>query len=158
MGGRPFPDVEPQRRRLMSRIGRENTKPEILVRQALHRAGIRFRLHRHDLPGSPDVVLPGRRIAVFVHGCFWHRHDCKAGRVPKTRTEYWEAKFTRNVERDAQTKAALEAFGWAVVVVWECQASQASDLTRIVNEIAQRPTRQQLRGASMGVGVQGDPC
>lgn len=142
MGGKPFPDVDPERRRLMRRIGRENTAPEIVVRQAMHQAGLRFRLHPHDLPGSPDIVLPGRRVAVFVHGCFWHGHDCRAGRVPKTRTEYWKAKFARNAERDAQVKSALQADDWTVVVIWECQVKRPDELGRIVAEIAALPVHR----------------
>lgn len=142
MGGKPFPEVDADRRRLMARIGRENTAPEIAVRRMMHRMGLRFRLHPRDLPGSPDVVLPGRKVAVFVHGCFWHRHDCRGGRVPKTRADYWEAKFTRNVARDAQAAAALEAAGWTVVVIWECQARQPEALARIIGEIAAVPPRR----------------
>lgn len=145
MGGKPFPQVDPARRALMARIKREDTKPELLVRRALHRAGLRFRLHCHDLPGCPDIVLPARRVAVFVHGCFWHRHMCRAGRVPKTRTDYWEAKFARNVERDAQVRTALEAAGWRVVVVWECEAESPEKLERIVRDIANLPRQPRVR-------------
>jgi DNA mismatch endonuclease (patch repair protein) len=106
----------------MARIGREDTSPELLVRRAMHRAGLRYRLHRKDLPGTPDIVLPGRRVAVFVHGCFWHAHHCRAGRLPKTRTDYWAAKFQRNIERDEHAKAALEEMGWRPIVIWECEA------------------------------------
>lgn len=139
MGGKPFPGVDPDRRRLMSGIGRKNTSPEVLVRKAMHRAGLRFRLHRHDLPGTPDIVLPSRKVAVFVHGCFWHRHDCKAGRLPKTRTEYWEAKFVRNVERDRCVQAALERAGWVVLVIWECEAKRGDNIACLIHKITALP-------------------
>lgn len=106
----------------MSRIRGKDTRPEIAVRSLLHRMGLRFRLHRRDLPGSPDIVLPGRRTVVFVHGCFWHRHEgCSGASVPKTRIEFWEAKFARNVERDARNRRDLKRLGWRSVVVWECE-------------------------------------
>lgn len=142
MGGKPFSDVDPKRRHLMAQIGRENTAPEIAIRRAMHRAGLRFRLHPHNLPGRPDIVLPGRRLAIFVHGCFWHGHDCKAGRVPKTRTEYWKRKFARNAERDADVNAALKEKGWTVVVIWECQVKQPDEVSRLVAEIAAHPIRR----------------
>jgi DNA mismatch endonuclease (patch repair protein) len=106
---------------MMSGIRARDTKPEVLVRKALFRAGFRFRLHRRDLPGSPDVVLPGRRVAVFVHGCFWHAHDgCRYAKIPATRREFWESKLAGNVERDERAREALLSAGWRVLVVWEC--------------------------------------
>jgi DNA mismatch endonuclease (patch repair protein) len=106
---------------MMSGIRARDTKPEVLVRKALFRAGFRFRLHRRDLPGSPDVVLPGRRVAVFVHGCFWHAHDgCRYAKTPATRREFWESKLAANVERDKRAREALLSAGWRVLVVWEC--------------------------------------
>lgn len=98
-----------------------NTRPELAVRTLLHGAGYRFRLRRADLPGKPDIVLPRYRTVVFVHGCFWHRHTCKRATSPKTRVEFWQAKFAGNVERDRQTTVALDALGWKVVVIWECE-------------------------------------
>jgi len=116
------PPVAPSRSKLMSRVRQKNTKPETVVRQALHAAGFRYRLHRRDLPGSPDIVLPGRKAVVFVHGCFWHRHPgCKAASTPKTRAEFWARKFDANVERDRRAIDALSEKGWAVHVVWECE-------------------------------------
>lgn len=110
------------RSRMMSGIRGRNTKPELIVRRALHAAGFRYRLHRSDLPGRPDIVLPGRRIAILVHGCFWHRHEgCSKCTAPATRAEFWQAKFDRNITRDRENIAALEAAGWAVYVVWECE-------------------------------------
>jgi DNA mismatch endonuclease (patch repair protein) len=105
----------------MSRIAGRNTKPELLLRSLLHRAGFRFRLHVKNLPGRPDIVLPKYRIAIFVHGCFWHRHPgCRNATMPSTRPEFWAAKFEGNVERDARNAAALEEAGWTVFTVWEC--------------------------------------
>lgn len=118
--------VKEERSRLMSRIGAKNTKPEILLRKYLHAKGIRFRLHRTDLPGRPDVVLPKYKAAIFVHGCFWHQHPgCKKARVPKSNVDFWEAKFARNAERDARKTRDLEALGWRVLVVWECEIESA---------------------------------
>ena len=111
-----------KRSAIMKAVGTENTGPEMTVRKALHRLGYRFRLHRKDLPGSPDIVLPKYKTVIFVHGCFWHRHKgCKKATTPKTNTEYWQAKFRQNVDRDKRNKRALEALGWRVVVVWQCE-------------------------------------
>jgi len=107
---------------MMSGIRSRNTKPELVVRSWLHRNGYRFRLHRKDVPGGPDIVLPKHRIAVFVHGCFWHRHEgCKLSYTPKSNTERWETKFRDNVQRDRRAVAALADGGWDVVVIWECE-------------------------------------
>ena len=109
------------RSRMMSGIRGKNTKPEMAVRKALFASGFRFRLHRRDLPGAPDVVLPGRRVAVFVHGCFWHRHaGCRYAKLPSTRPDFWKAKLEGNAERDRRAIGALSAAGWRVLVVWEC--------------------------------------
>lgn len=106
---------------LMSRIRGKNTSPEMTVRRLLWRAGFRYRLHAKGLPGKPDIVFARRRAAIFVHGCFWHRHDgCTLFRLPKTRTSFWDDKLQRNRERDARTVTALVAAGWRVAVVWEC--------------------------------------
>lgn len=117
-------DVDPARSAQMARVRGKDTKPELKVRRALHAAGLRFRLQARDLPGRPDIVFRTRRLAVFVHGCFWHRHDdpnCKLVRTPKSRLEFWEAKFQQNQSRDAEVKAKLDALGWRVIEVWECQ-------------------------------------
>ncbi|MCF5686490.1 very short patch repair endonuclease [Pseudomonas sp. PA-1-3F] len=107
---------------IMRAVKRAHTAPEIVVRQALHALGLRFRLHRRDLPGSPDIVLPKFRTVVFVHGCFWHRHpDCRYATTPKSRQEYWLPKFEANVGRDARKEAQLRDLGWRVVVMWECE-------------------------------------
>ena len=115
------------RSRLMSGIGGKNTKPELLVRKALFAAGYRFRLHRRDLPGSPDVVLPGRKVAIFVHGCFWHMHaGCKNAKLPATRPEFWKTKLQGNVDRDVRAVEALLSQGWRVLTVWECATRNAA--------------------------------
>lgn len=106
---------------IMSRVRSKNTTPEIAVRKALHRAGFRFRLHRSDLPGNPDVVLPRHRLALFVHGCFWHRHGCKKTTMPATNTEFWSEKFSRTMERDQRSLTELEQIGWTTTIIWECQ-------------------------------------
>ena len=111
-----------QRSRNMAAIKGKNTKPEMRVRSLLHSMGYRFRLHRKDLPGRPDIVLAKHRTVIFVHGCFWHCHSCRWGSViPKTRPEFWAAKRGGNVERDVKHRAALEAAGWKVLTVWECE-------------------------------------
>lgn len=123
--------LAPDRRSwLMSRVGAKNTTPELAVRRSLHRLGFRFRLHRRDLPGIPDIVLPRLRTVILVHGCFWHRHTkCKKASMPKSRTDFWRDKFRRNVLRDRKAKTALEQIGWKVIIVWECQTKDNQDLT-----------------------------
>jgi len=117
--------IDPDRRsENMRRIGRKNTQPELAVRRALHARGRRFRLHQADLPGKPDIVLPKHRLAIFVHGCFWHRHrGCANCTDPKTRPDFWATKFAANVERDARAERQLRDLGWRVETIWECEAS-----------------------------------
>jgi DNA mismatch endonuclease (patch repair protein) len=118
-----------QRKYCMSRIRGKDTKPEIIVRRMVHCMGYRFRLHRRDLPGSPDIVLACHRKVIFVHGCFWHKHYCRYGRVrPTTNKEFWEKKRSRNVERDQKNVKALRRMGWNVLVVWECWTEDRSKL------------------------------
>ncbi len=106
----------------MSRIKNRDTKPEIRVRSFLHSAGFRFRLHRKDLPGKPDIVLPKYKTVIFIHGCYWHRHPgCKNATTPKTRTDFWEDKFRDNVARDKRNIKDLKDLGWKVIVIWECE-------------------------------------
>lgn len=113
----------------MARIGPRDTKPEKLVRRLLHAMGRRFRLHRRDLPGTPDIVLPATRKAIFVHGCFWHRHEgCRKATTPKTRKIFWLDKFAANVERDARKELQLRAAGWDVITVWECETRDLATL------------------------------
>ncbi len=110
-----------QRSHNMSRIRSSHTRPELIVRSLVHRMGGRFRLHGKSLPGKPDIVLPGRRKVIFVHGCFWHCHNCRYGRVkPATNTDFWRQKRLQNQQRDRRQKKALQADGWDVLVVWEC--------------------------------------
>lgn len=108
----------------MSKVRSKDTRPEMAVRSALHRQGHRFRLHRRDLPGKPDVVLPRFRTAIFVHGCFWHGHDCKRGKLPASNREFWERKITANVARDERAIQALASAGWKAVTIWECGLKQ----------------------------------
>ncbi len=109
------------RSNIMRSIRKKNTKPELIVRKAVHALGFRFRLHRNDLPGSPDLVFPRHRKVIFVHGCFWHQHPgCRWAKKPKTRLDYWGPKLQRNVSRDARALAELGALGWRPLVLWEC--------------------------------------
>lgn len=119
---------------VMRAVKSRDTKPEMTVRRAAHALGYRFRLHRKDLPGSPDLVFPSRKTAVFVHGCFWHGHDCARGaRMPKTNADYWRAKIGRNVARDARARGELESLGWRTLTIWECELKDAQALaTRLV--------------------------
>jgi DNA mismatch endonuclease (patch repair protein) len=118
-----------KRSAVMRRVKGRDTTPELKVRKALTRLGARYRLHRKDLPGAPDVVLPGRRLAIFVHGCFWHGHDCARGaRVPKQNRDYWTAKVGRNRARDAVNRGALETAGWRVATLWECELKDEATL------------------------------
>ena len=135
-----------QRSRNMAAIRGRHTKPEILVRRFLHASGLRFRIHP-ALPGRPDLVLPAHRTAVFVHGCFWHRHDCPNGRVwPATRPEFWRAKLSGNAERDVRTVQKLEELGWRVLTVWECDLGEKT-LEKLVRDIS-RPRRKSPPGKS----------
>jgi DNA mismatch endonuclease (patch repair protein) len=114
----------------MAAIRGRDTSPELKVRSLLHRLGYRFRLHRRDLPGSPDIVLPKHKIVVFVHGCFWHRHPgCSQATTPKTREVFWGRKFQQNVERDHRQQQQLREMGWSVMVVWECELLDLPSLT-----------------------------
>ena len=118
----PMNKISNQRSRNMSAIKSKNTKPEIAVRKLLYSMGYRFRLHRKDLPGSPDIVLPKYKTVIFVHGCFWHRHEnCKYASTPKTRKEFWESKFKANVKRDKEIQEKIKNIGWQSVVIWECE-------------------------------------
>lgn len=118
-----------KRSAVMRRVKGRDTAPELVVRRVLTRLGARYRLHRKDLPGNPDIVMPGRRLALFVHGCFWHGHDCARGaRVPKANRDYWLGKVGRNRERDARTQGQLAELGWRVETIWECELKDAAAL------------------------------
>jgi len=115
------------RSRNMAAVRSANTKPEMTVRSAAHRLGFRFRLHKKQLPGTPDLVFPSRRVALFVHGCFWHSHDCtRARKLPETNAGFWHKKIGRNVERDKKVQSELLALGWKPVVIWECQTKDSN--------------------------------
>ncbi len=117
----------------MSRIRAKDTGPELLVRSALHRMGFRFRLHHAGLPGRPDIVLKRHMTAVFVHGCFWHRHPkCRFAYTPKTRVAFWSAKFAANTLRDKKVRRALQAIGWRTIVIWECESSDPTHLKELI--------------------------
>jgi len=118
------PEVSPERSRQMSLVRSRDSKPELIVRRLAHELGYRFRLHRRDLPGTPDLSFPSRKKIIFVHGCFWHRHgevSCWRSRLPKSRQDFWEAKLAGNVTRDEKVVQALRAAGWDVLTVWECE-------------------------------------
>ncbi len=124
---------------MMARIGPKNTAPELAVRHILHRLGTRFRLHRTDLPGKPDIVLPSRKLALLVHGCFWHRHaGCPYAYMPKTRIEFWSAKFDRNVARDRVVRRQLTKLGWRVQVIWECDTWDLAALEHRLRKVLAR--------------------
>lgn len=110
----------------MSRIRSQNTKPEMTVRKFLHKQGFRYRIH-YNIAGKPDIVFPKRKIAVFVHGCFWHHHECKYSAIPKTNTAYWNQKLQYNIERDEKTKKSLQVQGWKVKYIWECQIKNQTE-------------------------------
>lgn len=143
------------RRDLMAKIGSKNTRPEVLVRSAAHGLGLRFRLHRRDLPGSPDIVLPRYHTALFVHGCFWHRHEgCPRSSMPIQNAEFWQAKFDRNVTRDHSVKIALEAQGWRVLVIWECQTKSQSWLeSRLAQWFALKASTNEDVSETLDIGA-----
>lgn len=105
----------------MSKVGQKDTAPELRLRRALHARGYRYRLHRRDLPGTPDLVFPSRHKVIFVHGCFWHGHGCRWGKLPKSRIDYWQTKIETNRERDKVALTRLGEAGWAVLIVWQCE-------------------------------------
>lgn len=132
-----------QRKRTMTRVHSKDTQPEMRVRRLVHGLGYRYRLHRKDLPGNPDLVFPNRRKIIFVHGCFWHGHNCKAGlKRPKTNEEYWSSKLARNYARDAENQTLLRAQGWDVLIVWECDLKRPDDLAiairRFLDDVGER--------------------
>lgn len=123
------------RSKLMSRVRGKDSKPEMIIRRLVWRLGYRYYLHQRDLPGNPDLVFPVRRKVIFVHGCFWHRHDCPAGRqLPMTRQEFWVPKLKRNAERDREVQKALRDLKWDILVVWGCQLKMTDELVSILSE------------------------
>ena len=126
--------IDPLRSGLMSRVRGWDTTPELAVRRMVHALGYRFRLHRRDLPGTPDMTFPRLGKVIFVHGCFWHRHrGCNRTTTPKTRAAFWREKFERNTNRDRRNIAKLKALGWEVLVVWECETSDRDDLRGLLS-------------------------
>lgn len=142
-----------QRSRNMSAICGQNTKPELRVRSILHSLGYRFRLHRKDLAGKPDIVMPKYRAVIFVHGCFWHSHNCPHGLVkPATRPEFWTAKRYETTQRDRRNKLALKTAGWKVFTVWECQTKPEEKLRLSLKKI----TNELISGADNHLGTEGE--
>jgi DNA mismatch endonuclease (patch repair protein) len=123
----------------MARIRRANTQPEIIVRRLLHKLGYRFRLQWKHVPGRPDIAFPSRQKAIFVHGCFWHAHNCSIHRIPKTRPEFWKDKFARNRERDKRLLKSAHRQGWNCLVVWECELSDHRILSRRLKSFLGHP-------------------
>lgn len=151
----PFRDVSPAVRIRMAQISKTNTRPELCVRKLVHSMGFRFSLHRKDLPGTPDIVLPRHRSVIYVHGCFWHRHDCRLGqRPPKARPDYWLPKLDRNVARDRQSEHAITELGWRALIVWECETRDLEPLTRKIRSFLEavpgedEPRQQKRRSDS----------
>jgi DNA mismatch endonuclease (patch repair protein) len=128
--------ISPERRSwLMSQVRSKNTSPEMRVRRVAHAMGLRFRLHSKDLPGRPDLVFPRHRTVLFVHGCFWHRHSgCLKASTPKTRPDYWNAKFDHNLKRDRRVASDLADLGWRVVTIWECESKSTDRLVEILKQ------------------------
>ena len=114
-------------RSYLRRVKSKDTTTELLIRRGLWRQGFRYRLHYARLPGKPDIVFPSKKLAVFIHGCYWHRHNCKRSFKPKTNTDFWSAKFENNVRRDAANKSSIESFGWKVLTLWECEIKKDLD-------------------------------
>lgn len=130
------------RSRMMSSVRAKNTRPEMLVRRLLHGLGYRYRLHARELPGKPDIVFRRRRLAIFVHGCFWHRHPdsaCRLARMPKSRLDFWQPKLEGNRSRDEAVVAALQAMGWKVLLVWECQLRDREQLGNMLRRFIEGP-------------------
>jgi DNA mismatch endonuclease, patch repair protein len=129
-------EISPERSAIMRAVKQKNTGPEMAVRKLLYSMGFRYRLHRRNLPGSPDIVLAKRKIVVFVHGCFWHRHPgCKRASYPKANEDYWEPKFASNVQRDKSKERQLEELGWRVVTIWECQTQEPENLRLMLAQL-----------------------
>lgn len=134
--------LTPERRSAnMRAIRSAGMKPEMVVRRVAYSLGYRYRLHRKDLPGKPDLAFIGRRKAIFVHGCFWHQHpDCREGRPPKSNSGYWGPKLARNIERDAENARRLKELGWTVLTIWECETERHEDLVRRITSFLNRVT------------------
>ena len=123
----------------MKSVGTRDTGPELVVRRLLHRRGYRYRLHRKDLPGRPDIVFPSRKRVIFIHGCFWHGHECGKGKLPKSRAEYWTAKIKANQDRDAEVVSRLERDGWQTLTVWQCELKDLDAVESILRKFLGPP-------------------
>lgn len=147
----------PTRSRMMAAVRSQDTGPEVAIRKALHARGLRYRTNVRNLPGRPDIVLPKYRAAIFVHGCFWHRHDCSLFRLPATRREFWAKKLERNRARDAEVRQALSKIGWRCLTIWECalRGSEKREFSALVDEVAcwiiAGETAYELRGGGGNV-------
>lgn len=141
-----------QRSERMANIKSKDTQPELLVRRLAHQLGYRFRLHRADLPGKPDLVFPGRQRVILVHGCFWHAHkNCKVANRPKSNTPFWDAKFKYNRQRDARNVKALTGLGWKVLTIWECEVPGKANLARrLLKFLGSAPALDNMRRRSNG--------
>ena len=133
---KPPPAVSPLVSRVMARVRSKDTQPELRVRQFLHSSGLRYRLHRRDLPGKPDLAFPRAKVAIFVHGCFWHRHrHCPKTRTPKSHIAFWKEKFAANIGRDRKNARQLRRQGWTVLIIWECQTHEDNALRILADQI-----------------------
>ena len=149
-------DIIDSKRRsaLMAGIRGRDTAPEVGVRRIAHRMGMRFRLHRKNLPGRPDLVFPKHRLVVFVHGCFWHRHEgCRHASTPKSQIAFWTEKFAANVARDGRQEAALRARGWRVLVIWECETRHKAVVERKLSTLVRDKGAAPVRESTLSVGV-----
>ena len=149
-----------QRRRIMQAVKSRDTGPEMVVRRLLHSLGYRYRVHRKDLPGKPDVAFLSRRKAIFVHGCFWHGHGCPKGRLPKSRLDYWEPKLNANKERDRRKEKELRSMGWDVLTIWQCETADLEALAGRLHGFLDRRSVGRAAGAgpsspAASVSVQG---
>lgn len=144
-------NVSDDRRRMMSKVRSKDTGPEMTVRKLLHAAGYRYRLHRQDLPGRPDLVFPSRRTVIQVHGCFWHQHPgCRRAHIPKSRQEYWVPKLARNVARDRDNERRLEEMGWRTLVIWECELAEIEVVAQRSKEVLGPPGKREQVGPLPG--------
>jgi len=135
----------------MRAIRAKNTHPEMIVRRLIHGMGYRYRLHKNDLPGKPDLVFASRRKVIFIHGCFWHFHGCERSHSPKTNTDYWLPKLKRNRERYVETEAALSDMGWSSLVIWECQTRNIASLSRVLKRFLSKHTLGEDNGISHAI-------
>jgi DNA mismatch endonuclease (patch repair protein) len=141
-------NLTPERRSWnMGQIKSTNTRPELAVRSRLHRLGYRFRIHRRDLPGCPDIVLPKYKSIIFVHGCYWHRHEgCRYAYTPKSRQDFWLKKFSRTVQRDVEVQDELKRLGWQVLVIWECEVKQMDKVEKRLLQFLRCPVGEETTG------------